>query len=193
MSAAETRAALIERDRTIRFWFGPARGDEAADKSARTGRRFAGRIRSVNKSLNAAFVDIGDGLDSYLPIKKSNKEFIVEGALIEVTVKSPPRQNKGATLKFVDDKVAQRAQGRMTPIDDPVIEAAKAIGRNARTIIVDDGRAKAQLESAGLRPDIQYEEKPVSVCLNNMAQTQNWKRRSIAQSPFPAAAALISR
>lgn len=156
--AAETRAALIDNDRVRRFWFGPARGDEAADGAARAGRRFAGRVTAVDQSLGAAFLDIGDGLDGYLPIKKACREKITEGALIAVFVKSPPRQGKGAALKFLDEDVPNRKPGRIEPIEDAAVEAARAIGAGAQRIIVDDGRARAALSAAELKAEIDHED-----------------------------------
>lgn len=160
---AETRAALMEDERVRRFWFGPARGDEAADGAASAGRRFAGRVRSIDQSLNAAFVDIGDGLDAYLPVKKSYRDNVTQGALIAVLVKSPPRQNKGAALKFLDESVGVRKPGRLEPVDDAAVEAARAIGAGARTILVDEGRARTALAAAQIDAEIRHEEHPVSL------------------------------
>ena len=43
--AAETRAALLKDDKVWKFWFGPARGDEASDNFPAAGRRFAASLR----------------------------------------------------------------------------------------------------------------------------------------------------
>lgn len=156
---AQTRAALFEDGVVIRLWFGPARGDEAADQAPRAGRRFFGRVKSINKSLNAAFVDIDDGLDAFLPLKKNTEGHVAEGAVVGVTVKSPPRQGKGAVLKFEPDlELQDAAPGRAPPFEDAVIEAVHAIGANATKIVIDDAAARAGLAAAGLKADIQYEE-----------------------------------
>lgn len=161
---AETRAALIEKERVMRLWFGPARGDEAQDGSARAGRRFAGRVTAIDKSLGAAFVDIGDGFDAYLPLRKSYKDKIAQGAMIVVAVKSPPRQSKGAALKLLaDEKTDFKKPERLAPIEDAAVEAAQAIGGAAQAIIVDDGRARAALVAAGLDKEIRHEDHPVSL------------------------------
>lgn len=173
---AQTRAALFENGVAIRFWFGPARGDEEKDQTPRKGRHFYGRVKSVNASLSAAFVDIGDGLDAFLPIKKPG-DAVAEGALINVAVKSPPRQGKGAVLKPLPDseflpsgegrkttndeagdKPARLVPGRAPPFIDPAIEAANTIGESATTIVIDDAAARAALTAAGVTADIQYEE-----------------------------------
>jgi Ribonuclease G/E len=161
---AETRAALIENDATLRFWFGPARGDEAEDVVPRAGRNFAGRVRTIDRSLNAAFVDIGDGLDAYLPLKKTNAPYITEGALIGVVVKSPPRQGKGAVLKHLKDiDIACDAPGRLAPFHDAAIEAVMAIGEGVGEIVIDDGRASAVVKSSSVKADISYEQHSVAL------------------------------
>ncbi len=161
---AQTRAALIDGDIVTRFWFGPARGDEATDQAPRAGRKFTGRVKSINRSLNAAFIDIGDALDAYLPLKKNNEALAAEGALVGVTVKSPPRQGKGAVLKFNPDlEIQDDAPRRAPPIDDPVIDAVKAIGACAKKILIDDGPARAVLAAAGLKAEIEYEEHAVAL------------------------------
>ncbi|MEZ5922647.1 MAG: hypothetical protein R3C60_15040 [Parvularculaceae bacterium] len=52
--AAETRAAFLAGDEPTHFWFGPARGDESLPHPPASGDLFAGRIRSVTKSLNGS-------------------------------------------------------------------------------------------------------------------------------------------
>ena len=161
---AETRAALMEDERALSFWFGPARGDEEKDNAPRAGRRFAGRVLTVNKALTAAFVDIGDGRDSYLPIKKSYAEAISEGALLIAGVRAPPRQDKGAVLKFLSaDASAGAKPGRIEPFDDPAVEAVKQICNGAGAIIIDDGRAAAVLKAAYAGAAIDYEERPINL------------------------------
>lgn len=160
---AETRAALIGDDRTLRFWFGPARGDERKDNAPRPGRRFAGRVRAVNKALAAAFVDIGDGRESYLPVKKPYAEEITEGALIATSIKAPPRQDKGALLRYSSGDGRLSKPGRLEPIEDAAVEAAKQIGGEAEAVIVDDGRAAAALKAAALDALVEHEERPLSL------------------------------
>ncbi|MHA7871967.1 MAG: ribonuclease E/G, partial [Hyphococcus sp.] len=155
---AETRAALIDHDRVRRLWFGPARGDEALDDSPSAGRRFAGRVKTVNRGLNAAFVDIGDGRDSYLPLTRKNEAFLVEGALIAVAVKSPPRQDKGATLRFVSqDALGASDPRRLPPYQDAPLETVEMIGGEAETVIIDDGAGAAILKGSAIDAEVQHE------------------------------------
>lgn len=156
--AAETRAALLCGEEVVGFWFGVARGDEADDHAPRPGRRFVGRIVSTNKALDAVFVNIGDVVAGFLPLKKSGPA-PVEGALIAVEIKSPPRQGKGAVLKLLHANAEERTTpGRIAPIDDPAIEAVRAIGEGAEEIILDDGLACAVLTQAGLEAKIIHEQ-----------------------------------
>ncbi len=157
---AATRAALIEDGTARRFWFGPARGDEARDQAPTAGRRFAARVTSVDRGLAAAFLDIGDGLDAYLSVNGKNRAHLVEGALVATVVKSPPRQGKGAVLKWLGAPPPDCAgPGRLGPVDDAALEALRALdetgsedaqGRMARParIVIDDGAARAVLAAA---------------------------------------------
>ncbi|WP_165793738.1 ribonuclease E/G [Hyphococcus luteus] len=159
---AETRAALVKEDGIWKFWFGPARGDETTDRFARAGRRFAGRVKAVDKGLAAAFVDLGDGADAFLPLKKNNESHCVDGAMIEVEVKAPPRQTKGASLRFVGVLDHDVEPGRLPPFTDPVVEAARTIGAEGDEILVDDGLARRSLEEAGFG-NVRHEGRPVSL------------------------------
>ena len=161
---AETRAALVENDRVMRFWFGPARGEERQDNAPRAGRSFTGRIRAINKGLAAAFVDIGDGRDSYLPIKKTYAKEIAEGAAVVAAVRAPPRQDKGAVLKFLrSDPSGVAKPGRVEPVEDAAVEAVKRIGDKRSRVLIDDGRAASALKTAAPGLDVDYEERPVSL------------------------------
>ncbi|GEM_PF-1450918 len=162
--AAATRAALTEGEEVVRFWFGPARGDEADDNEPRTGRRFAGRVKSINKGLAAAFVDIGDGRDAYLALNNKNEALVIDGALIGVAVKSPPRQGKGAALKFLEDQTLDcETPGRLGPVEDAAIEAARSIGEGADEIVVDDGAAVSALKAAAVTLAIRHETSPAAL------------------------------
>lgn len=156
---AASRAALIENGSVARFWFGPARGDERRDQAPAAGRRFAGRVRTVNRGLGAAFIDIGDGLDAYLSVNGKNEAHLIEGALVRVTVKAPPRQGKGALLKWSAAPLPPDcdAPGRLGPFDDAALEAAQAIGEGADQIIIDNGAARAALAAALPERDVRHE------------------------------------
>ncbi len=160
--AAQTQAALLNGEDVWKFWFGPARGDEAADASPLAGRRFAARVLRVDKPLGAAFADLGGGADGFLPLNKSNEGHCIEGAMIAVEIKSPPRQGKGALLRFLGPLGAGAAPGRLPPVGDPAIEAIGAIGAIADEIIIDDGDAKRVLNGAGFQ-HVLHESRAVSL------------------------------
>lgn len=159
---AATRGARIENGRVTRFWFGAARGDEREDAAPTAGRRFAGRVRSVNRALNAAFVDIGDPVDAFLPLGKNQAPPFSEGALISVKIKSSPRQGKGALVKYLDAAPPSGGPGRLAPFHDAAIEAAAALGEGADRIVVDDGEASAALRAAGAAP-VEHEARSVAL------------------------------
>lgn len=95
--AAETRAAFLLGDAVIRFWFGPARGDEALPRPPQTGELYLGRVRSVSKPLGGAFVDLGADRDGFLPFGKNGKP-PAEGAALIVRVRRPALGEKGPVL-----------------------------------------------------------------------------------------------
>ncbi len=143
---AETRAALLIDGDVWRVWFGPARGDEAIDTAPQPGRRFAARVQRVDQALDAAFLALGETGDGFLALTKSNQPHCIEGAMMAVEVKSPPRQGKGAVLRFIEPLGADIAPGRLPPFDDPILEAVESIGIDAAEIVVDTGSAKRLLE-----------------------------------------------
>ena len=152
---AQTRAALIRNDRAAKFWFGPARGDEHLDQTPRAGGRYVGRVKSINVSLNAAFVDLGDGRDAYLALNKKIEPHICDGALIGVEVKSPPRQSKGAVVKYTGvDDLDREIPGRCPPFRDAVLDATIAIGAEAGLVLVDDGAAATHLRVRKINAEI---------------------------------------
>ena len=161
---AETRACLIEQDEPVQFWFGPARGDEHLDVTPRAGRHYVARVMSVNASLNAAFLDIGDGRDAYLPLSKKYANDIHDGALIDVHVKSPPRQAKGALLRYVGVHGEKTdAPGVCGPATDAALETVRLIGAGVEEILIDDGAAAAALKSSGVHARIRYEAYSISL------------------------------
>jgi Ribonuclease G/E len=93
--AAETTAALVSGNEIIRFFFAPARGDEAVPRRLEAGDIVFGRIKKTAPALSGAFVDIGGG-DAFLPAKKDGAP--VEGAPAIFRVTRPPLGGKGAVL-----------------------------------------------------------------------------------------------
>jgi len=147
--AAQTRAALIVDGVVRRFWFGAARNDKNAMSAPAPGRLFAGRVQTVERRLNAAFVNIGDAQPGFLPLTKDARS-LAEGALIAVLVKRAPRGGKGATLALAEAPGALTDIGRIGVMTDPAIEAAQAFGVDISTVIIDAGAAKALVKKEAL-------------------------------------------
>lgn len=147
--AAETRAALFRGDTVVRFWFGPARGDEGLPRPAQKGDIFRGRVRNVSKALHAAFVDVGEAAPGFLQLKK-NQKAPVEGAAIVVEVKRPAIGRKGPLLTCSDAALEGRvdAPARLSAGEDAAIAAfrrLKACGVDE--VLIDDPQALALLRA----------------------------------------------
>lgn len=146
--AAETRAALLVGDEIIRFWFGPARGDEALARAPQPGDLFIGRVRSVSKPLSGAFVDLGEGTEGFLPFGKNAAP--QEGAAVAVMVRRPAMGAKGPLLFAKHDLKAPAslsAPARIGPLLDSALQAARALG-GADEILIDRADAAQILRAA---------------------------------------------
>lgn len=161
--AAATRAALLAGEEVIRFWFGPARGDESLPRSARAGDIYTGRIRSVSKPLGGAFVDLGGDRDGFLPFGKDAAP--VEGARAIVRVRRPALSGKGPLLaadwrKGLGDDAASALMAQAEEMAEPgalgaPVDAAVqayvqgAAGGTLHEAVVNDGAAAAMLRAYG--------------------------------------------
>lgn len=165
--AAETRAALLLDGEPQKFWFGPARGDEALPRPPQTGDLFAGRVRTIAKWLNGAFVDIGAARDGFLPFAKNEKP-PVEGAAVIVMARRPQIDAKGAVLTLdwktkigADAAAALEARAKSILIGalgepaDPAVAACANLGAadaGAQQIVVNDPAAKRLIEAFASMP-----------------------------------------
>ena len=85
----------------------------------RAGDVFSGRISRIEKSLAAAFVELGAGEDGFLKFSNApNAPRLTEGAYIKVRVKREAEPGKGPILKFMD-KVEETDKG---PIERQTLE-----------------------------------------------------------------------
>jgi len=75
-----------------------ARQDDVAVQQVSA--RVVARIRRVEKALNLAFLDLGEGPDAVLPIGSAPK-FASEGAWVEAEITGPARGEKGASVRLV--------------------------------------------------------------------------------------------
>lgn len=167
--AAETRAAYLVDGEPLRFWFGPARGDEGLPRPPQTGDIFSGRVKTVSKALSGAFVDIGAARDGFLPISKSAKP-PVEGAAIIVVARRPQIDAKGAVLSLawtfglsaaekatIEAQVKSTATGAVGEISDAAFSALRYFAPIAGEIdvAVNDPAAKSALVKHGVAARIE--------------------------------------
>ena len=103
-SPGETRTALLTHGRLVEIHISRAGGESLV------GNVYLGRVASVNKGLDAAFVDIGTGRDGFLALPEvrpagsdsrtngSNDgigDYLNEGASVLVQVSRDPVEDKG--------------------------------------------------------------------------------------------------
>lgn len=157
---ADTRAALALGEEIVGFWFGPARGDEDLPRPPQAGEVYRGRVRTISKPLNAAFVDIGAAREALLPLKPGEAA-PQEGASVVALVRRPPTAGKGAVLTVDLDEAAGEALSRLAgdrapPFRvgapaDPAVEAfrwASAQGA-VDAVLVNEPAAAAALAQSG--------------------------------------------
>jgi Ribonuclease G/E len=64
------------------------------------GAHVAARVRSVNRALGLAFLDLGEGPDAALPLRPEMGR-LVEGQSVEIEIRVEARLGKGATARLV--------------------------------------------------------------------------------------------
>ena len=138
--AIETRAVLLRDGCAVRFWFGPAIGEEHRDQRATAGRTFVGRVRRADNALNAAFIDIGAAQDAFLPIRPANAAALIEGALARLRVQAGPRRMKGAVVEYIGPVENDVLPGRFDVAPAP-LEAIDALGAAGAQIVTDGSEA----------------------------------------------------
>lgn len=146
--AAATRAALMDGEAVLRFWFGPARGDAPA--TGATGSIVKGRIRTVNRSLSAAFVDVGFERDGFLPFDGAAP---IEGESGWFAVRRPAIAEKGAVLAPVAPPTDQESTDRAGKRPDPALEALSVFG-SVENVVVNDAQSALLFRAAGVEADI---------------------------------------
>ncbi|MEM9170496.1 MAG: hypothetical protein AAGC56_12690, partial [Pseudomonadota bacterium] len=119
--AAQTRACLFVDGGARRFFFAPARGDEAAPRALEAGDVVVGRVRAVVPAMRGAFVDVGEDKDGLLSLRRGDPP-VTEGAAVLVRVRRPAIAEKGALLS-ADWRAA---------VTDSEIEAIAAAALTAR-------------------------------------------------------------
>ncbi len=93
----ETRAGLFDDNHQVKALF----VERASEHQTRalTGARYCARVRKLDLSLNAAFVDLGFGAPGFMPLGKARKNSdVFEGAAIIVRVRREAFAEKGPLL-----------------------------------------------------------------------------------------------
>ena len=96
----ETRAAVVDGDRVVELHI-----ERWSERGARVqrGEVYRARVRSIDKSLNGAFCDLGRGPDGFLPFGKQGRiDGVHEGAAIGVQINRESFQDKGPSLVLFD-------------------------------------------------------------------------------------------
>lgn len=151
---AETRAALIIGEESLRFWFGPARGDETLAAPPETGDVFLGRVRTISKPLRGAFVDLGEGPQGFLPFGGAGAP-AAEGAAIIVMARRPALGGKGPVLTLdwkrgLSAEVAASLEKKAAGLTAPqrLIEPADAALQAVAALVPSDKAAEILVDSA---------------------------------------------
>jgi Ribonuclease G/E len=135
-SAGERRGVLTLDGRPERLLI--ERYDDLA--AHQPGARSVARVRSIERALGSAFVDLGQGPDGLLALSSAKGQ--AAGAWIEVEVVSSPQRGKGASLRLIGQAEAGPAR-LLAPA--PPLEIRLSAEPGARVIAGDDARTIADL------------------------------------------------
>ena len=106
---------------------------EGEAPAIQVGARLAARVRKVEPAFASAFLDLGDGHEALLSFKPDSRP--VEGAMLEVEVRSEPRDGKLATVRMIGP--ADGAPRLRTPAPG----LAEQLAAHVRGVPVVEGRA----------------------------------------------------
>ena len=113
----------------------------------RLGARVAGRVVEVNVGLKGAFVDLGTGVDGFLPLRGGVRARA--GERIEVEVVAEPRERKGPTLRLVGPAQGELGLLRPAPtVRETLAVLAPGIAPTTDAAAIRAGR-EAEEEAAG--------------------------------------------
>lgn len=111
----ETRAAVFEGSKPVELF---VHRDSNRDRPV-AGDRFAGRVRHIEKSLGAAFIDLGCQPDGFLKFTNSPQApRLAEGLRIEVDVIREAEDGKGPLVQYIQlapDSRPGRISGQSLP------------------------------------------------------------------------------
>ena len=116
---------------------------EGEPVSSRIGTRLAARVRKVEPAFASAFLDLGDGQEALLAFKPDGRP--VEGAMLEVEIRSEPRENKLATVRAIGP--VEGAPRLLAPAPD-LSEQLRALVRDGDIVEGREARRMADLAEA---------------------------------------------
>jgi Ribonuclease G/E len=116
---------------------------EGEPASTRIGARVAARVRKVEPAFASAFLDLGDGLEGLLAFKPDSRP--IQGALLEVEIRSEPREDKLATLRVIGP--ADGAPRLLAAAPD-LEEQLRTFSRDGVIVEGHEARAQADLSEA---------------------------------------------
>ena len=116
---------------------------EGEPVSTRIGARLAARVRKVEPAFASAFLDLGGGQEALLAFKPDGRP--VEGAMMEVEVRSEPRENKIATVRAIGP--ADGPPRLLAPAPD-LVDQLQALVRDGDVVEGRDARKMADLAEA---------------------------------------------
>ncbi len=135
----ESRAVVQLRGRPERLLI-EREGDPA---STRLGARVAARVRRLDRTLNLAFLDLGEGGEAVADASK-----LVEGAALEVEVTAEPRAGKAAAVRILGP--AEGGAPRLLAPAPSLEERLQSLARGAVTRGPDAREAADEAEDAVL-------------------------------------------
>lgn len=134
-NVGETRAAVAENGRIVELYLD--RWSEAGRRAVE-GEIYRGRVRRTEPALNAAFVDLGVGMEGFLPFGKSGRpKGLHEGAAIGVRIAREAYAEKGPNLALVEVEPGE-APDCLEPAPILAQRLVKAFGGDAEAVWADE-------------------------------------------------------
>lgn len=146
------RVALMEKDTLVEIFI-----ENTLNKSI-VGHIYLGKVVNVAESISAAFIDIGQSKNAYLPIKAQEK---ISGEIL-VQVKKDPIGDKGATL--TRDLSISGTYVVLLPLAGEVLVSKKIKASPERLEII-----KAHLKGMGCVLRTESEHQPIDIILEELS------------------------
>ncbi len=116
---------------------------EGEPAATRIGARLAARVRKVEAAFASAFLDLGDGQEALLAFKPDSRP--VQGALLEVEIRTEPREDKLATVRLIGP--AEGAPRLLAEAPD-LAQQLRVLVRDGEVVEGREARNKADLAEA---------------------------------------------